>query len=108
MGPSIDLDAVDFLNSNTYRSHPCLRDCVAGRTLTCYYEFNIEFYETLSKACYDCPYNQTDCFRPHCISTDGIRRSVLVVNRMMPGPAIEVMEYFILIAYANNIKINLI
>lgn len=50
----------------------------------------VEWYETLSKACYDCPYNSTDCNRPHCIGADGARRSVVVVNRMMPGPTIEV------------------
>lgn len=50
----------------------------------------VEWYETLSKACYDCPFNKTDCYRPHCIYGDGFRRSVLVVNRMMPGPSIEV------------------
>lgn len=34
----------------------------------------------------------TDCNRPHCIAADGVRRTVLVVNRMMPGPTIEVCQ----------------
>lgn len=46
----------------------------------------------MSKACYGCPFNETDCFRPHCIAADGFRRSLLVINRMMPGPAIEVCQ----------------
>lgn len=54
--------------------------------------FQVEWYETLSKACYNCPSNETDCFRPHCIFVDGFRRSVLIVNRMMPGPMIDVCK----------------
>lgn len=44
----------------------------------------------MSKACYNCPFNETDCYRPHCVSADGMKRSITVVNRMMPGPSIEV------------------
>lgn len=58
--------------------------------MTCEYKFQVEWYETLSKACYDCPLNGTDCMRPHCVTGDGVRKSVLVVNRNMPGPALEV------------------
>lgn len=55
-------------------------------------KFQVEWYETLSKACFECPNNTTDCNRPHCIYADGTPRSVLAVNRMMPGPAIEVCK----------------
>lgn len=58
--------------------------------MTCRYKFQVEWYQTLSKACYDCPYTSSDCFRPDCISGDGSRRSVSVVNRQMAGPAVEV------------------
>ena len=81
---------VEVTNRDTYASHPCSRDCVKGETLTCYYEFIVEAFETMSKACYDCPQNETDCFRPHCVQGDGMKRSIVVVNRMMPGPTIEV------------------
>ena len=50
----------------------------------------MEAYHTLSKACFDCPFNQTDCFRPHCVPADGFEKSILTVNRMLPGPAIQV------------------
>lgn len=50
----------------------------------------VEEFETMSKACYNCPFNETDCFRPHCVAADGMKRSIMVVNRMMPGPSIEV------------------
>jgi L-ascorbate oxidase len=47
----------------------------------------------LSKACLDCPFNATDCNNPDCISGNGISRAVIAVNRMIPGPAINVCEY---------------
>ncbi|XP_055385677.1 uncharacterized protein LOC129614808 [Condylostylus longicornis] len=81
----------NIFNENYYKNHPCNRECqVEAEPKVCHYEFEIEWYETLSKACFDCPHNRTDCFRPHCIFADGIRRSITVVNRMMPGPSIEV------------------
>lgn len=84
-------DEIDYMNEETYTNHQCTRDCKDNEMpMTCKYTFKMEWYETLSKACFDCPTNQTDCFRPHCIPGDGVRRSVLVVNRMMPGPTIQV------------------
>ncbi|XP_060581710.1 uncharacterized protein LOC132738260 [Ruditapes philippinarum] len=60
--------------------------------MMCSYDFTVELYFTLSKACYDCPYNKTDCSRPHCIPADGVSRGINVVNRMLPGPGIHVCE----------------
>lgn len=71
--------------------HPCHRECFEGEEpMICYYLFKIEWYQTMSKACYDCPYNETDCFRPDCIPADGMNRPLNVINRKMPGPAVEV------------------
>lgn len=71
--------------------HPCHRECREGETpMICYYHFNLEWYQTMSKACFNCPYNETDCSRPDCIPADGMNRPLNVVNRKMPGPAIEV------------------
>ena len=62
--------------------HPCDRVCVAGAApMECSYTFNVELYNTLSKACYDCPLNITDCHREHCISADGMERGLITVNR---------------------------
>ncbi|MPC99172.1 hypothetical protein E2C01_094569 [Portunus trituberculatus] len=44
----------------------------------------------LSRACYDCPRNKTDCERPECITADGTRRMIFTVNKQLPGPAIQV------------------
>nr|KAF7421813.1 hypothetical protein H0235_009649 [Vespula pensylvanica] len=86
----IDPEIADRIDWN---KHHCRRVCKdGGPAMDCYYTFKIESYRTMSKACYDCPFNITDCFRPHCIPADGIKRSVLVVNRQLPGPAIEVCQ----------------
>ncbi|XP_015589578.1 L-ascorbate oxidase isoform X2 [Cephus cinctus] len=86
----IDEELIDTLD---WRDHPCRRACKDNAPpMDCYYLFRVEHYETMSKACYDCPYNQTDCFRPHCISSDGVKRSLILVNRQMPGPSIEVCQ----------------
>ncbi|XP_075986047.1 uncharacterized protein LOC142983100 [Anticarsia gemmatalis] len=74
--------------------HPCLRECREGEEpMICYYHFVLEWYQTMSKACYDCPYNISDCIRPDCIPADGINRALNVVNRKMPGPAVEVCQH---------------
>ncbi|KAH8329363.1 hypothetical protein KR074_008677, partial [Drosophila pseudoananassae] len=83
----------DIWTAEFYRQHPCNRDCQAGaEPMTCRYKFVVEWYQTFSKACFDCPRNLTDCSRPHCVMGDGLERSITVVNRMMPGPSIEVCE----------------
>lgn len=75
--------------------HPCNRECREGEEpMICYYHFVLEWYQTMSKACYDCPYNLTDCTRPDCIPADGMNRPLNVVNRKMPGPAVEVSEKY--------------
>ncbi|OWF48064.1 laccase-7-like isoform X2 [Mizuhopecten yessoensis] len=76
---------------SNYHNHPCSRECVEGApSLVCEYDFIIEYYYTLTRACYGCPYNQTDCTRPHCVPADGRSRGILTVNRMIPGPGIHV------------------
>ncbi|XP_031635309.1 laccase-1-like [Contarinia nasturtii] len=90
----LDLSEKDHhMSRDTYLKHPCRRECVKNAAPEiCNYKFIVEWYVTLSKACWNCPYNNTDCFRPHCVSADGFRRSILVVNRMMPGPLIDVCK----------------
>ncbi|XP_072743518.1 uncharacterized protein [Anoplolepis gracilipes] len=86
----IDPETIDNID---WKRHACQRTCKDDAApLDCYYTFKLESYYAMSKACYDCPFNITDCFRPHCIPADGIKRSLLVVNRQMPGPSIEVCQ----------------
>ncbi|KAK7480575.1 hypothetical protein BaRGS_00028151, partial [Batillaria attramentaria] len=67
-----------------------MRDDALPRT--CEYDWTLELYYTLSKACFDCPFNLTDCHRPHCVPADGTSRGVLTANRRLPGPTIQVCE----------------
>ena len=60
--------------------------------MKCYYDWAIETFATMSKACFDCPFNIIDCFRPQCISANGIKRQVVAVNKEIPGPAIQVCQ----------------
>ncbi|XP_055539968.1 uncharacterized protein LOC129726845 [Wyeomyia smithii] len=93
----------EFYTELDYKDHRCNRECMRGRKpLTCYYKFSMEWYQTMSKACYECPYNSTDCLRPHCIPGDGVKRNVMVINRMMPGPSIEVCENDIIVVDVEN------
>ncbi|XP_058451938.1 uncharacterized protein LOC131430754 [Malaya genurostris] len=93
----------EFFNELDYRNHMCKRECLRGRKpQTCYYKFSIEWYQTMSKACFECPYNATDCDRPHCIPGDGVKRNVMVINRMMPGPSIEVCENDVVVVDVEN------
>ncbi|XP_023339876.1 uncharacterized protein LOC111710084 [Eurytemora carolleeae] len=70
--------------------HPCSRTCKVGEAKTCYYEFIVEWYSVLGKACFECPLNITDCYRPHCVAGDGVERGVITVNRQLPGTPISV------------------
>ncbi|KAJ1521928.1 hypothetical protein ONE63_002262 [Megalurothrips usitatus] len=58
--------------------------------MTCRYDFHVESYHSMSKACYGCPGNATDCARPDCIAADGVSRALVVVNRQLPGPSLQV------------------
>ncbi|CAL1547209.1 unnamed protein product [Lymnaea stagnalis] len=76
-----------------YKDHPCLRPCEDGGPVrVCKYEWIVENYYVLSKACHGCPYNLSHCSMPHCIAADGFGRGIKVANRMMPGPGIQVCE----------------
>ena len=61
--------------------------------MICEYEWTIEWYTVLSKACLDCPYNLTNCNRKDCISGNGVNRPVIAINKMIPGPALIVCQY---------------
>ncbi|KRT85625.1 hypothetical protein AMK59_2076, partial [Oryctes borbonicus] len=97
-------------NSTTYleyvllqKDHPCSRRCTeGGPSMVCRYNFTIEWYQTMSKACYFCPFEMDDCNRPDCITGDGRKRSIVVVNRQMPGPSIEVCVGDEVIVHVHN------
>ncbi|PVD19698.1 hypothetical protein C0Q70_20189 [Pomacea canaliculata] len=84
--------ALTMLDSmSDYVNHPCVRQCEEGiPNRRCEYHWTLEMYYVLSKACYDCPFNLTDCSRPHCVPADGTSRGILTANRRIPGPGIQV------------------
>ncbi len=51
--------------------------------MICEYDWTIEWYSTMSKACLNCPYNITDCLNEDCITGNGVVRAVISVNRMI-------------------------
>ncbi|XP_063978189.1 uncharacterized protein LOC135163015 [Diachasmimorpha longicaudata] len=72
----------------------CARECGNNKDpKICYYEWTVEYYSTMGKACELCqPTTNTslssDC---QCILADGVELSgIMVVNRMYPGPSIQV------------------
>uniref|UniRef100_A0A0B7BKV4 Uncharacterized protein n=1 Tax=Arion vulgaris TaxID=1028688 RepID=A0A0B7BKV4_9EUPU len=78
---------------NDYKNHVCKRPCEVYTTpRLCHYDFAIENYYALSKACYDCPFNQSNCYLPQCVTAGGVSRVIKTVNRILPGPSIEVCE----------------
>ncbi|GAB6033503.1 hypothetical protein CHUAL_013382 [Chamberlinius hualienensis] len=86
------LAAASIFSAVGVNCHPCDRPCVNGISLTCYYKFQIDKYFTLSKACYDCPLNITDCYRPNCNTGTGVQRLFYSVNTQLPGPLMSVCE----------------
>ena len=70
--------------------------------MICEYDWTLEMYSTASRACYDCPNNYTDCLRENCIFADGIKKTIEVINKLMPGPAIQVCEGDTIIVNLNN------
>lgn len=60
--------------------------------MICKYNWTIEWYTVLGKACLDCPTNMTNCYNEHCITANGVHRPVMVINRMLPGPPVIVCK----------------
>ncbi|XP_061164932.1 uncharacterized protein LOC133173878 [Saccostrea echinata] len=85
-----------------YKNHQCIRKCDSRFPLTCEYNFTVEYYHTLSKACFNCPHNVTDCARPHCVVADGTKRGIITVNRMVPGPGIHICEGDTIVVNVHN------
>ena len=52
--------------------------------------------------CKNCPFNLSDCFDNGCVSANGIQRAIIVANKMMPGPAIEVCQGDVIILNVLN------
>ncbi|XP_016844683.1 laccase-2-like [Nasonia vitripennis] len=90
-----------------WRKHPCNRECIEGeKPLLCKYVFVVEQLSSMSKACYDCPFNVSDCFRPHCMPTDGVQKTIVTANRQIPGPTIEVCVNDVIAVEVRNLMMS--
>lgn len=58
--------------------------------MICEYNFIVEYYYILVKVCFDCLYNVIDCDCFYCVVVDGIKRGIIIVNRMVFGFGIYV------------------
>ncbi|XP_072045967.1 uncharacterized protein [Amphiura filiformis] len=86
--------APEYVAPENPEEHECVRECKwPPEPKTCRYIFTVEWLQSMSAACYDCPFNMPDCDRPGCIPINGVQRPIVTVNRQMPGPPIEVCEY---------------
>ncbi|XP_039747362.1 laccase-5 [Pararge aegeria] len=100
----LSLKHLDFTSSATaeLRRNPalsapdeCARACREDEPpRICYYHFTLEFYTVLGAACQLCTPNATNAVWSHCqcVLADGVERGILTVNRMLPGPSIQVCE----------------
>ncbi|XP_038052309.1 laccase-like [Patiria miniata] len=104
---SILFSLIFFKQSTAVQTHECLRTCEwPPRPKICRYDFTIEWFHTMSTDCMDCPHNQTHCSRPQCIPADGFPRAITVVNKMFPGPSIQVCEHDTIEVKVQNNLIN--
>lgn len=104
---SMTLSAATFLHVNNYTPKQtflsCDRPCHhLDWPMICRVKLILEPFHSLSKACSDCPINETSCLENHCISVDGHRRGILTVNRQLPGPSIQVCQNDILVVDVIN------
>ncbi|XP_046993056.1 laccase-4 [Schistocerca americana] len=103
-GAAAGLRTIDFgsralseLRRNPSLSAPdeCARACREDEPpRICYYHFTLELYNVLGAACQVCTPNATNTVWSHCqcVLADGVERGILTVNRMLPGPSIQVCE----------------
>ncbi|XP_001996233.2 laccase-4 [Drosophila grimshawi] len=83
---------VDISSFAGFESHPCRRVCQKGQTQSCYYQLVVHNYRRLGAECQRCQFDERACAGENCIYGDGISTPVMAVNRMVPGPAIELCE----------------
>ncbi|XP_044585683.1 laccase-4-like isoform X1 [Cotesia glomerata] len=91
----------NYLPQQTFLS--CDRPCHhLDWPMICRVKLTLEPFHTLSKACGNCPANETACLAKYCVSADGHHRGILAANRQLPGPSIQVCENDILVVDVVN------
>ncbi|XP_033120850.1 uncharacterized protein LOC117119973 [Anneissia japonica] len=73
-------------------SSNCYRKCeYPPKPMICEYDLNVEWIQTMSGHCGDCPLKKEDCNLEKCVPVDGSSRPAAVVNGTFPGPSIQVI-----------------
>ena len=97
------IDHAVYFYFKDYKNHECNRDCTKSSEIKkCEYNFTVEWFVTMSVACLNCDVDARDCSRKYCIAADGVKRTIAVVNRMLPGPSIEVCKNDEIIVNVHN------
>ncbi|CAH0550159.1 unnamed protein product [Brassicogethes aeneus] len=101
----LEATSEDIKRQNIKLSTPeeCLRPC-DGIPKICEYDFTLEYYNTLGGACNVSKPNSTISVSPiyPCIFADGVEKGILTVNRMSPGPTIQVCEGDLVVVNVRN------
>lgn len=94
--PALDLkndySQMELANFGDFDRHPCRRVCQQGQSQNCYYQLVVHNYQRLGPECQRCQFDERACASEHCIYGDGVANPVMAVNRMVPGPSIELCE----------------
>ncbi|XP_055907069.1 uncharacterized protein LOC129942238 [Eupeodes corollae] len=93
-----------YLNVSEHPGELCNRRCEANEHKVCYFNFVLEHYQAMGVACGKCAQGVVeDCNNPQCIVGDGVEKGVMSINRMIPGPAIQVCKGdLIIVDVVNN------
>ncbi|KAH8382219.1 hypothetical protein KR009_002442 [Drosophila setifemur] len=87
-----DYSQMELANFGDFDRHPCRRVCQQGQSQNCYYQLVVHNYQRLGPECQKCQYDERACAAEHCIFGDGVATPVMAVNRLVPGPPIELCE----------------
>ncbi|XP_001999611.2 laccase-4 [Drosophila mojavensis] len=87
-----DYGQADISSFSGFERHPCRRVCQQGQSQSCYYQLVVHNYRRLGPECQRCQFDERACADERCIYGDGVASPVMAVNRMVPGPAIELCE----------------
>ncbi|XP_017102333.2 uncharacterized protein Mco3 isoform X1 [Drosophila bipectinata] len=87
-----DYSQMELANFGDFDRNPCRRVCQQGQSQNCYYQLVVHNYQRLGPECQRCQQDERACAAEHCIFGDGVATPVMAVNRMVPGPPIELCE----------------
>lgn len=102
--PDLQTKTYQYVNVSEHNGLLCNRVCEANQRKICYFHFTLEHYHAMGPACGRCAEGVVeDCNNPECIVGDGVEKGVMSINRMIPGPAIQVCKGdFIIVDVINN------